>query len=219
MSIDKKLAIWGQLNQQEQNILIESATYRAVEKGTLMHNVTQQCEGLLLICHGQIRAFILSEEGKEITLYRLFEGDICLFSASCILQNVHFDIIIEVEKDARLCVIPARIYKQLMERSLTISNYTNQIMSARFSQVMWLVEQIMFKSFDVRLAGFLLEEYELENKRMLSITHEKIANHLGSAREVVTRMLKYFQSEGIVKLHRKNIEIIDYKQLKRIVGE
>lgn len=218
MRIDKTLVIWPELNSQEQQLLLQSAAYRTMPQGSLLHNVTQQCEGLLLICKGQARAFILSEQGKEITLYRLLEGDICLFSASCVLQNIHFDIIVEAEKETELCVIPAQTYKQLMERSLTVANYTNQIMSVRFSQVMWLVEQILFKSMDVRLAGVLLEECRLQNTQMLSITHEKIANHLGSAREVITRMLKYFQSEGIVRLHRRYIEITDQERLRQIAS-
>ena len=89
-------------------------------------------------------------------------------------------------------------------------------MSSRFSEVMWLIEQIMWKSLDKRLAAFLVEESNLENTTSLKTTHEIIANHLGSAREVVTRMLRYFQSEGIVKLTRGTVEILDLQKLKQL---
>ena len=103
-----------------------------------------------------------------------------------------------------------------MEESAPAANYTNQIMASRFSEVMWLIEQIMWKSFDRRLAAFLLEESALEDSRVLKITHEKIANHMGTAREVVTRMLRYFQNEGMVQLSRGTIEITDSGRLEEL---
>ena len=156
---------------------------------------------------------MISEEGREITLYRLFERDICLFSASCIMSSLQFDVFISAEKDTELWIIPPDFYKGLMERSAVVANYTSQIMASRFTDVMWLMDQVMWKSFDKRLAGFLLEESVLEETDTLKITHEKIASHMGTAREVVTRMLKYFQTEGLVRLSRGAVEILDRKGL------
>ena len=96
-----------------------------------------------------------------------------------------------------------------MNESLPVSKFTNDLMATRFSDIMWLMDQIMWKSFDKRLAAFLTEEANIEGTNLLKVTHEKIANHMGTAREVVTRMLRYFQSEGLVKLTRGTIEIID----------
>ena len=129
------------------------------------------------------------------------------------INSIQFAISIEAEKDTEFWLIPPDMYKKVMEDSAPLSNYTNQVMADRFSEVMWLIEQIMWKSVDRRLAGFLLEESTLEESRMLMITHEKIANHMGTAREVVTRMLKYFQNEGLVALSRGKIEILDEKRL------
>ena len=97
-----------------------------------------------------------------------------------------------------------------------MANYMNQIMAGRLSEVMWLMEQIMWKSFDKRLAAFLLEESKVEDSLVLKITHEKIANHLGTAREVVTRMLRYFQNEDMIRLTRGTVEIIDRKRLEEL---
>jgi CRP/FNR family transcriptional regulator len=176
------------------------------------------CLGLLLIRSGQLRVYTLSSEGREITLYRLFDHDICLFSASCVMPNIQFEVIIEAEKDAEMWVLPSCLFKDLMEESAVVANYANQLISSRFSEVMWLMEQIMWKSFDKRLASFLLEESVLEASTSLKITHEKIANHMGTAREVVTRMLRYFQSEGMVKLTRGTVELTDIKTLQAIAG-
>ena len=132
------------------------------------------------------------------------------------INSIQFAISIEAEKDTELWVIPPEIYQRLMEESVPVANYTNELMAGRFSEVMWLIEQIIWKSLDKRLAAFLLEEAVLDKTDSLKITHERIANHLGTAREVVTRMLRYFQSEGMVKLARGTITITDEKKLKAL---
>ncbi len=216
MSLANYFPIWNKLTKDQQE-RIESATeFRKVKKGTVLHNGSLDCLGLLLIRSGQLRAYILSDEGREITIYRLFEMDICLFSASCVMPNMQFDIIIEAEKDTELWIIPACLYKDLMDESLAVATYANNLISSHFSELMWLVEQIMWKSFDKRLAKFLIEESALEDTTSLKITHEIIANHMGSAREVVTRMLRYFQTEGMVKLNRGTVELTDLKRLEEL---
>lgn len=217
MSFEHYFPIWDQLTILQKNRMLDSLINRQIKKGTMIHNGSMDCTGLLLVKHGQLRAYILSDEGREITLYRLFDRDMCLFSASCIMRSIQFDVAIEAEKDTGLWIIPAEIYKSIMEESAPTANYTNELMASRFSDVMWLMEQIMWKSFDKRLAAFLLEESTLEGDSTLKLTHEIIANHLGTAREVVTRMLRYFQSEGMVKLARGTVEITDEEKLRQII--
>ncbi len=216
MDFAEYFPIWDKLTPEQQQRMRSASEFRAVKKGTVLHNGSLDCLGLLLIRSGQLRAYILSDEGREITVYRLFERDICLFSASCVMPDVQFDIVIEAEKDSEIWIIPACLYKELMEQSLAVSNYSGQLISSHFSELMWLVEQIMWKSFDKRLAEFLLEESMLEGTDSLKLTHEKIANHLGTAREVVTRMLRYFQNEGMVTLTRGSVDIIDRKRLQNL---
>ena len=216
MDFQKYFPIWDKLTKDQQNRLGSAVTSYQVKKGTVIHNGDIDCIGLLLIRSGQLRVFVLSDEGREITLYRLFEMDICLFSASCVMPDIQFNIVVEAEKDSEMWIIPPCLYKELMQESAAVANYSNQLISSRFSEVMWLMEQIMWKSFDKRLAGFLLEECALEGDKVLKITHEKIANHMGTAREVVTRMLRYFQSEGMVKLTRGTIEVVDEKRLESL---
>ncbi|MDE6840982.1 MAG: Crp/Fnr family transcriptional regulator [Oscillospiraceae bacterium] len=205
--------IWARLSEAQRGRILASLVYRQVKKGAVIHNGDADCTGLLLVKSGQLRAYILSEEGREVTVYRLFDRDICLFSASCMLRSAQFDITIEAEKDTGLWVIPAEVYRGLMEESAPAANYTNEVMAARFSEVMWLVEQVLWKSMDKRVAAFLLEEGAIEGTARLSITHEAIARHLGTHREVVTRMLRYFQGEGMVKLSRGTVELLDEKKL------
>ena len=216
MSLADHFPIWDKLTTEQQTRIASATEFQKFKAGTVLHHGSLDCLGLLLIRSGQLRAYILSDEGREITISRLFEMDICLFSASCVVPNMQFDIIIEAEKDTELWIIPACLYKDLMDESLPLARFSNDLITNHFSEMMWLVEQVMWKSFDKRLAKFLLEEAALEGTNVLKITHEKIAGHMGSAREVVTRMLRYFQTEGMVKLTRGTVEITDRKKLGRL---
>ena len=216
MSFENYFPVWNDLNTAQKNLISDSLTARQVKKGTILHNGNLDCTGLLLIKSGQLRTYILSAEGREITLYRLFDMDMCLLSASCIMRSIQFEVIIEAEKDTDLWVIPAETYKSIMQESAAAANYTNELMASRFSDVMWLIEQIMWKSLDKRVALFLFEEASIEESNELEITHETIANHLGSHREVITRMLRYFQGEGLVRLSRGKITILDMKRLEAL---
>ena len=216
MEIKKFFPIWDKMTAGQQEALVSGARRQVLKKGTVVHRDTEDCAGLLLLEEGQLRAYMLSEEGREITVYRLLEGDICLFSDSCMIRSLHSDIVIEAERDSRMWVISPGVYRKLMDESALIANYTNEIMASRLTDVMWLMEQVMWKSLDRRLASFLLEEADLEGSGCLKITHEMIGNHLGTAREVVTRMLRYFQSEGMVRLSRGAVEITDRKKLEKL---
>ena len=216
MEFAEYFPVWDKLTPAQQQVLAENAVLRTVPKGTVVHNGSADCIGFLLMHTGQLRVYILSDEGREVTLYRLFPRDFCLLSASCILRGLQYDVTIEAEKDTQFWQIPAQRYKQLMEESAPVANYTNEVMAARFSDVMWLIEQILWKSLDKRLAGFLVEESALENGTLLKITHETIGRHLGSPREVVTRMLRYFQDEGLVKLSRGSVELLDVDRLRAV---
>ena len=214
MEFKEVFPIWDKLKKEEQSLLENNISRHKIKKNEILHRGFDDCIGLVVVISGRFRAYIISDSGREVTLYRLFERDICLLSASCVLSGIQFEISIEAEENSEFYIIPPNIFNELMEQSAAVANYANKIMASRFSDVMWLMDQIMFKSFDVRLAEFLLEESNVEQSDILTITHEKIANHMGSAREVVSRMLKYFQTEGLVKLSRGNIEIADRKRLE-----
>ena len=216
MELAQYLPIWDKLTDAQQKKVAEAADYMKVKKGSHIHDSSADCLGLLLIRSGQLRTYILSEDGREITLNRLFDYDVCLLSASCVMPDMQFNVMIEAEKDSEFWSIPACLFKNLMDSSVTVSNFANSLMSSHFSELMWLMEQIMWKSFDKRLAAFLLEESRLDNTTELKITHEKIAAHMGTAREVVTRMLRYFQNEGMVKLTRGTVELTDTKKLEAL---
>ena len=216
MTVQDFFPMWDRLEPDQQARLLSSARPRTVTRGTVLHSGDADCAGLLLVRSGQLRAYIRSDEGREITIYRLFDRDLCLFSASCILRSIQFAVTIQAERDTDLWVLPAEVYQELMAASAPLANYTNELMASRFSEVMWLMEQVMWKSLDKRVAAFLLEEASIEGSSVLKITHEAIANHLGTHREVITRMLRYFQSEGMVRLSRGMVRLLDEDRLRQL---
>ncbi|WP_124066623.1 Crp/Fnr family transcriptional regulator [Clostridium sp. E02] len=218
MILGDYLPFWNKLTEKQKEKLLQKTREVTFEKGTLVHS-GDDCIGFLLVTGGQLRAFMISDEGRELTLYRLLDRDICLFSGPCMIKNIQFDVTVEAEEDSHVLMIPSQVYKELMEESAAASNFTNELMASRFSEVMWLMDQVMNKKMDGRIAAFLLEEGELHDTNELSITHEQIAHHLGTAREVVTRMLRMFQAEHLVKITRGSVELLDEKGLKLLAAD
>lgn len=216
MSFQNYFPIWDQLQPHQQHQLLDSLSFQAVRRGTILRGGSTDCAGLLLIRTGQLRALVYSEEGREITIYRLFDRDMCLFCAPCVISSIQFDVTIQAEKDTEFWSIPSGVYQRLMAESTAVSNYTNELMASRFSEVMSRMEQFMWKSMDKRVAAFLLQEAFIEGTCELKVTHETIANHLGSHREVITRMLHDFQSAGMVKLSRGMVTILDKEKLEAL---
>lgn len=214
--IKESLPFFNNLTESEKSLLLTNSTYIKYTKETIMHSGINDCSGLYLVKKGQLRAFI-SSKNRELTVFRLLEYDICIFSASCILKNINFEIFVEASVDSEVINIPSSLFERLMKENMKVLEYTNELMASRFTELMWVVEQAIFFSFDKRLASFLLDQINIEGSLSLSITHEEIANHLASAREVVTRMLKYFQNDNILTLSRGKIEINDEEKLRKII--
>lgn len=219
MELSEYLPFWNKLTDSQKDIVMNTASEKSFDKGHVLHNGSQDCMGLIAVKSGRLRVFTLPDDGREITLYRLMQWDICILSASCIMKNVQFEISIQAEQDTTILHIPTDVYQTLMNESIAVANYTNELMASRFSDVMWTLDQILNKKLDSRLAAFLVEESSLTGSDLLHITHEQIAHHLGSAREVVTRMLKYFQNENVLLLNRGGIQIVDKNKLYEMASE
>ena len=203
------------LPEPDRDALLASALHVHFDKGETVHDGTR-CTGILLVESGSLRVYMLSEEGREVTLYRLFPGDLCILSASCALQNITFDVIVDAEEDTELAVIGGCAFADLSERNPAVKIFALEHAVSNFSEVMWVFEQILFMSMDRRLAIFLSDELSKSGTDTVKLTHEQIAKYMGSAREVVSRMLKYFSSEGIVENLRGGIRVVDKKRLRNL---
>lgn len=215
--IKSRLDFWDKLSESEINLLENNIANVSYNKGFNLHSADSECLGVLLIKNGGLCVYILSEDGREITLYRLSPGDVCVLSASCIINSITFDVHIDAESDTDAYLINIDTFSKLSNQNVYVENFAYKNTNERFSDVMWAMEQILFMSFDKRLAIFLLDEITKTNSNELHLTQEQIAKYIGSAREVVSRMLKVFQSEGILEQSRGSIHIIDKEKLRELI--
>ncbi|MGI5891770.1 MAG: Crp/Fnr family transcriptional regulator [Bacillota bacterium] len=215
-NLSEKLSFWNILTADEQKSIADCAFIKNYYKGDYLNNQERECLGLIVIESGQIRAFITSENGKEVSLFRLMDRDICIFSASCVIKNINFDIQIEVEKPSKVYVIPISCFNIIKESNIAVNNFALELISSRFSDVMWVFEQFVFGRAVARLANFLIDHMNLGDSNEIRVTHEFIANNLGTAREVITRLLKHLSTDGIVSLQRGVIKIENYDKLKKL---
>ncbi len=214
--IQSRLGFWNKLSDGEAAFLERNISAVSYKKDYNLHNADSQCQGFLIIRSGGLRVYILSEDGREVTLYRVSPGEICVFSASCILSHITFDVHIDAEQDTEAYLIHISAFSKLSDENIYVENFAYKNVVERFSDVMWAMEQILFMSFDKRLAVFLLDEMSKTNSTRLYITQEQIARYIGSAREVVSRMLKIFKEEGIINQTRGAICIIDKDKLRKL---
>lgn len=175
------------------------------------------CSGLIAIVSGQLRAFVQSQSGKQVTLYRLNEFDVCIMSASCLLKNITFDIHLHATTDTTVLIIPTATIELINQVNPMFRQYTLDLLTQRFSDVMWVVEQIVFSPLPGRIAHVILDNLSPGDDLLTFITHEDIAKELGSAREVISRILKYFEKERLILLSRRKIQVIDAKRLEAII--
>ena len=209
----EQLPFWPSLSERERDMVRRSAVLRRYEKGALIHDGGNECLGMLLLLSGEIRTYLLSDEGREVTLYRLYAGDVCVLSASCVISQITFDTQISAQQETEVLIIPASIIAALREEDLSLRCFLYELATQRFSDVMWAMQQILFKGLDRRLAGFLLDEAERTGSSTVRMTHEQIAQHISSAREAVARMLKNFSEDGLVSLKRGAITLLDRSAL------
>jgi CRP/FNR family transcriptional regulator len=213
----RQFPFWNKLTPVQQQELCQNTSEKHLSKGELLYN-GGDCAGLLLVRSGQLRVYIMSEDGRDITLYRPAAGSICILSASCVLDAITFEVYIDAEEDTDVLQIHPETFRRIADENIYMKNFAYEQTAARFSDVMWAMQQILFMRVDKRLAVFLCGEIEKSHSNYVRMTHEQIARCIGSAREVVTRMLKYFAEEGIVELSRGEIRILNLEKLKKLAG-
>lgn len=214
----EKLSFWEKLNEEQREKLRTNISEHTVEKGQILYHGKCDCMGVLFVRKGGLRVFLISEDGREVTLYRLREGESCMLSASCVLESITFSVFIQAEEKTQFCNIPSKVFESVMEENIYLEAFCYKEIAKRFSDVMWTMQQILFMGIDKRLALFLLEQVQREGSMEIRMTQEQIAGYLGTAREVVSRMIKYFFEEGMVETFRGGVRILDITRLKGLCG-
>jgi CRP/FNR family transcriptional regulator len=214
MDFQNIFPFWEELSEKEQQIVSGSVLSQKMKKGDILHRGCGECSGIVHVAKGQLRVYIVSEEGREVTLYRIHEGELCVLSASCLMDAIVFDVLIEAVQDSELVVLPSPALHEIMDTNPKVELSLYKRVVENFSDVMWTMQQILFMGADKRVAYFLWDEMAKTGDPVIRLTHEEVARFIGSAREVVTKVLKYFVEEEVVVLSRGKIEIIDKAKLR-----
>ena len=209
------LSFWERLTETEKNNVEAFATIREYQRGNLLHATEGDCLGMVFVLEGSVRAFMMSEEGREITLYHIKTGEYDVLTASCILYQITFDTQMVVEEDSRILIIPTTILAGLKMNNIHVRSFIYEVLTERFSDVMWTIQQILFFGLDQRIAAYLINHAE---NHEVNATHEQIAREINSAREVVARIIRRFAEDGIVETKRGKINIIDQRKLQELAG-
>lgn len=214
--LEMHLQFWNELNKEERDLIVANSSGKKYSKGKNLFSSGQECLGLVIVKTGKLRTYTLSDDGREITFCRLEAGSVCMLTASCALNTTSVDIVIDVEESSEVLIISPQCIANVIAQNIHAENFLLRAATEKLTEIIWCLQQILFMSMDKRLAVFLKDEAARLNSDEIKLTHEQIAKYMGSAREVVSRMLKYFEQEGIVRLQRGNIKIMDMHRLESI---
>ena len=215
MIYDRLFPFISNLTEDEKQLVKNSIDTKTFHKGEIVNRSDDGCAGLIAVVDGQLRTYIISEEGREITLFRVGSEEICVLSVSCLLDSIIFDVVIEAIEDTTVYIIPVNIIHGIEEQNAYVGLFLYKSAAEKFSEVMWTMQQLLFMRLDQRIAIFLWDEINRKEGTTLAITHEMIAHQISSSREVVTKVMKYFENEEIIKSGRGKIIVIDKQRLKK----
>lgn len=212
-----RLPYWDKLTETQKDFIARNTVVVSYRKGEYLKDGNTSCLGMVHVLSGSIRILMLSKEGREVTLFRLAPGDSCVFSASCVLSQISFETQMVATENTSILLVNSGAYARLMEENMDVKCFSYELAIERASGVIWVLQQIIFAKFDERLADFLIKTCEKAGKSEITMTKEAIAQEVNTAREVVSRMLKQFESDGLISMNQKTITVIDMEGLKKII--
>ncbi len=182
-------------------------------KGEQLYEEGFPCPFVPFIVSGKVRVFKIGESGREITLYRVQPGEVCVLSSTCSVADKQYPAIAEAEEPAVVYVVPGRAFRKMLSRFPVLHELIFNIMSERLVDMMGVIDDVAFARVDLRLATRLLRETDPPSPNVVKTTHAQLAIELGSAREVISRILKDFERKGFVNLVRGHVEVVSREQL------
>ena len=193
----------------------EFAIPKKFRKGEFFALEGDTCHYFPMILSGSIRVYKGGDTGKEITLYRIQAGECCILSAFCIMSQTPFSANAYVDEDVSAILIPAPVFRDWIHRHEIWRNFVFKVLFRFINEIIWKIESLAFQRVDERIASFLVNEFLREHKSVIQTTHSDIARELGTAREVVSRVLKGFEREKLIQLARGKIIILNHWDLRR----
>jgi CRP/FNR family transcriptional regulator len=207
-----QLPYWEHLSDSEKSTLISNSKVVRFTAGQNVRGIGSE-PGVMLIQSGTLRSYLLSEDGKVITVHWPKAGDACAFSTAQINFNLDFELNIDAHEDSEVLIIPADVFMRVAKKNIYVANYINEMSAQCLSYVAMAMKNLLFISLSRRLADFLINAADESGSNEIYITHEQIAEAIGSAREVVSRALKRMEHEGSVELFRGGVRVIDWELL------
>lgn len=195
--------VLAQMPPEARDKLLARAKWIKVPQGTLLFDDHQACEGFPFVINGTIRVIKAAANGRELPLYRVSPGETCVISSSCLLGHEDYNARGVTETETELMMLPKAVFDELLGEP-AFRTFVFHLFADRIADLMQLIEEVAFHKLDQRLAALLLGK-----GRMLHTTHQQLADELGSVREIVSRLLKGFAAQGLVRLGREQIEILD----------
>ena len=212
-----EVEFYKHLSENEKQMILTGCVKKQVKAGDLIYSPSRECIGVILVQSGIARTYLLSEEGKKATIYRFRSGEVCVFSMSCTISAITFDVEIEAEEDCELIIFPTDLLSKIGENNLYIENYIYKTATQSFSYIIEAVEQILFMTLEQRVVSFLLDETSVRKTNVLMMTQEQLAENIGSAREAVSRVLKNLGGQQMIEVTRGKIELLDKQKMYRIL--
>ena len=203
----RKKSFWEHLTEIQKELLLRESRIVRYQAGDSIYSSVRECLGAVFILEGIMRIYLLSDEGKEVTIYRLRDGDCCILAASCVLSAITFDVEIEAQTECAALVIPAGLLAAMSRENVYMDNFMYKEAAKRFSDVVEALQQMIFLSLTQRVVSFLLDESAKTGSSSIAMTHEEIAKIIGSAREAVSRTLKQLAKTGSISLNRGEIKL------------
>jgi CRP/FNR family transcriptional regulator len=184
-----------------------------VAAGSVLFEDRHECAGFPMVVRGVVRVTKAAANGRELALYRVSPGDSCVISTGCLLGHAPYAARGVAETDVTLALLPSAMFDRLVEQHEPFRRYVFSLFSERLAGLMQLIEEVAFRRLDARLAALLHARAS-----PLRTTHQALADELGSVREIVSRLLRGFEEEGLVRLSREQVEVVDREGLRRIAG-
>lgn len=185
---------------------------KIIPHGTVVFDEGDECGGVVFVLDGSIRVSKVGSNGREVILYRLGSGDSCILTIASVLSDLSYPATATVENDAEVILLPVQQFKRLLAVDAGLQKYIYKLISTRLLEVMTLIDDIIFRRIDDRLIEFLLKEADKDGD-IIKMTHEELAIHLGTAREVISRVMKELERNGYVQLSRGKVRVISRSRL------
>ena len=202
-SVFDRFSFYAGMSEADKKLLRESVIRRDIPEGQIIMGDNNRCIGIPMVMKGRLRMFRTSEKGREMTIYRIGEGELCMLAGVCTMGDMEYDFSIEAEKDSVIANIPPDVFKELLYRCDSFRTYVFNALAKRLILSIETIEMLIFNSIEERIMAYLLHHANAQG--IVKTTHEKMAVELGSSREVITRQLKTMSERGLIEIRRGQI--------------